>query len=96
MTTAKIPATHWMILAFLSTGASKRNIPRDPATFLQIMEKPIPISPSCLNYLVSELNDSAITIAAGPSVTRNSAGKMKSTSGNTSFTEVLLASSSTI
>jgi hypothetical protein len=40
------------------------------------------------------LNDSDIKITAGPRVTRNSAGKIKNTSGNTSLTEVLAAISS--
>jgi len=40
-------------------------------------------------------NCSIIVITAGPRTTRNSAGKMKNTSGNTSFTEVFAAISST-
>lgn len=45
---------------------------------------------------VKVLNESIITMAAGPSVTRNSAGKMNRTRGNTSLTEVFAANSSII
>lgn len=51
-------------------------------------------SPFCLDYLSKTLNESCMVIKAGPSTTRNSEGKMKRTSGKTSFTVVLAAISS--
>jgi hypothetical protein len=45
--------------------------------------------------LKNVLKDSIIKITAGPRVTRNSAGKMKNTSGKTNLTEVFAAISST-
>ena len=45
--------------------------------------------------LNKDLNDSIMMMAAGPRVTRNSEGKMKSTSGKISLMVVLAAISST-
>jgi len=51
--------------------------------------------PPFLNYLKSCLNESIMMMIAGPSVTRNSEGKMKRTSGKISLIVVFAAASST-
>jgi len=51
--------------------------------------------PPFLSYCINDLNDSIMMMAAGPRVTRNSEGKMKSTSGKISLMVVLAAISST-
>lgn len=51
--------------------------------------------PPFFQRLKNCLNESDIIITAGPSVTTNKEGKMKKTSGNTSFTLVFAACSST-
>ena len=65
-----------------------------PATIRIIKLLSIRLS-SFHQWLFNWLNDSIIKITAGPRVTINSAGKMKNTSGKTSFTEVFAACSST-
>jgi len=55
----------------------------------------IHFNPPFFQRLVNCLNESDMTMTAGPSVTKNKEGKIKNTSGNTSFTLVFAACSST-